>query len=44
MREVRMYLKENELPLRGKVFGWGVVAIGAAIAFWIVCDAIGRLG
>lgn len=42
LKEVHMYLKEKDLPLRGKAFGWMVVAIGFAIAFWLVCDALAK--
>lgn len=42
-REMHVYLKEEDLPLRGRAFGWVLVAIGAAVATWIFVDAFCKL-
>lgn len=43
LMEVHMYLKEKNLPIRGKAFGWSIVFLVCAVAFWIICDALSKL-
>lgn len=42
-KEVRMLLSEKNLPTHGKALAWAIVSVVCAVAFWLVCDAIGRL-
>lgn len=41
--EVQMFLSEKNLPSQGKALAWAIVSVVCAVAFWLVCDAIGRL-
>lgn len=38
-----MFLSEKNLPSQGKALAWAIVSVVCAVAFWLVCDAIGRL-
>lgn len=41
-KEVRMLLSEKNLPAHGKALAWAIVSVVCAVAFWLVCYAIGR--
>lgn len=41
--EVQMFLSEKNLLAQGKALAWAIVSVVCAVAFWLVCDAIGRL-
>ena len=34
-----MFMSKTDLPLHGKMFAWGLVAIEFSVALWLVCHA-----
>lgn len=42
LTDVHMYLKETNLPARGKALGWSIVVFVCAVSFWIIFDALSK--